>query len=90
MDIQALADRVAWLGISEFGEFLACVIVQSSLFECTKDCLYGGPHLFLLGERYCKVVPKKWFVRDDSVLRLHGWIGVSSVYGSREMIHDEA
>ncbi|XP_070003826.1 uncharacterized protein, partial [Nicotiana sylvestris] len=51
VDVQALANQLVRLDISEPSRILACVVFRSSLFDRIRECQYDEPHLLVLKDK---------------------------------------
>ncbi|XP_070045195.1 uncharacterized protein [Nicotiana tomentosiformis] len=90
MDVLALANIFIRLDVSEHSRVLACVVSQSSLFECIKARQYDDPHLLVLRDTVQHNDAKEVTIGDDGMLRLRGLICMPNVDGLWELILEEA
>ena len=90
LDVQALANRLVRLDISEPSRVLACTVARSSLLERIRERQFEDPHLCVLRDTVQRGGAKKVTLDDDGVLRLQGRVCVPNVDGIRELILAEA
>ncbi|XP_070023255.1 uncharacterized protein [Nicotiana sylvestris] len=90
VDVQALANRMVRLDISEPSRVLACVVYRSSLYDHIKELQYDDPHFLVLKDRVQHDDARDVIIDGDGVLRMRGRICVPNVDGLRELILEEA
>ncbi|XP_070057183.1 uncharacterized protein [Nicotiana tomentosiformis] len=90
LDIQALANQLVILDVSEPSRVFACVVSQSSLYECIREPQYVEPHLIVLKNTVQQGDAKEVSIGDDGVFRMQGRIYVTNMDVLRELILDEA
>ncbi|XP_070055121.1 uncharacterized protein [Nicotiana tomentosiformis] len=90
LDVQALANQLMKLDVSEPRCVLACTVARSSLFEHIRERQYDDPHLLVLRDTVRHGDAKQVTVGDDRVLWMHGRVCVPNVDGHRELILEEA
>ncbi|XP_070022223.1 uncharacterized protein [Nicotiana sylvestris] len=89
LDVQALANRIVRLDISDPSCVLACIVARSSLFERIRDRQYDDPHLLSLRDTVRHGGAKQVIAGDDGVLRMESHICVPNLDGLRELILEE-
>ncbi|XP_070042785.1 uncharacterized protein [Nicotiana tomentosiformis] len=89
LDIQALANKFVRLDVSDPSQVLACVVSQSSLFECIKARQYDDPHLLILKDTVQHGDSNELTIGDDRLLRLCPmWMGCRRRFLWRPIVHD--
>ncbi|XP_070058164.1 uncharacterized protein [Nicotiana tomentosiformis] len=90
IDVQTLANRLLRLVVLEPSLVLACVVSQSSLYNCIRECQFDDPHLLVLKDTVQYDNAKDVTIGDDGMLRIQGRICVPNKDGLRELILEEA
>ncbi|XP_070010953.1 uncharacterized protein [Nicotiana sylvestris] len=90
VDVQALANRIVILDISEPSWVFACVVCRSSLYDRIKERQYDDPHLLVLKDRVQHGDARDVTISEDGVMRMQGRIYVPNVDGLRALILEEA
>ncbi|XP_070015410.1 uncharacterized protein [Nicotiana sylvestris] len=87
---EAFANQFMRLDILEPIRVLACVVPQSSLYDCIREHQYDNPYLLVLKDTIQYGDAKEVTIGDDGVLRMQGRIYVPNVDGLCELILEEA
>ncbi|XP_070045537.1 uncharacterized protein [Nicotiana tomentosiformis] len=90
MDVQALANQIVKLDISEPNRVLVCVVAQSSLLEHIKAHQFDDTHFMVLRDTVQRGSAKEVVIGDDGVMRLKGRICFPNIDGLRNLILEEA
>ncbi|XP_070046333.1 uncharacterized protein [Nicotiana tomentosiformis] len=86
LNVQALANQFVILDVFYPSRFLACVVSQSSLYDCIRERQYDDPHLLVLKDTVQHGDAKEVTIGGDSVLWMYGRLCVPNVDGLRELI----
>lgn len=78
------------LYVSKHSRVLACVVSQSSLYDCIKERQYDDPHLLVVKDTVQHGDAKEVTIGDTGVVRMQGHICVPNVNGLCELILGEA
>lgn len=90
VNVQASANQMVRLDISEPSGVLACVVSRSSLYDRIIERQYDDPHLLVLKDMVQHDDARNVTIEDDGVLRMQGRICVPNMDGFRELILEEA
>ncbi|XP_070050310.1 uncharacterized protein [Nicotiana tomentosiformis] len=90
LDVQALANQLMRLDVSESSWVFACVVSRCSLHEHIREHQYDDPYLLVLKNTVHHNDAKEASIGADGVLWMQGRICVPNVDGLRELIPEEA
>ncbi|XP_070036717.1 uncharacterized protein [Nicotiana tomentosiformis] len=90
LNVQALANQLVRLDVSEPSRVIASMVSRSSFYTRIREHQYDDPHLLILKDIMQQGNAKEVTIGDDGVLQMHGWICMPSVDGLHELILEKA